>query len=109
MLKVQPAWAHVNSAEPATCQGELASPASGTQPSGLSHWAVKRTCMMSFEPSPASCARAPSCPELQMFTFAHDEVSCSVPAAWAAAAMTARSAAHSATHLDFRAIEGSLA
>ena len=81
MLNVQPACAQVNSAEPASCHGELAWPASGTQPSGLSHWAVKRTRIVSFEPSPASWARAPSCWELQMFTFAHEVVSCSAPAA----------------------------
>src|SRR5687767_11776285 len=124
MLNVQPAWAQVNSAEPASCQGDEASPASGTQPSGLSHWAVKRTLIVSLEPSPASCARAPSCPALQMFTFAHEDVSCSVPgcsvpgcsmvacsvpAARAGTAVTARSAALSATNLDLRGIGGSLA
>ena len=34
MLKVQPAWLQVYSAEPAGCQGEVAAPLSGTQPSG---------------------------------------------------------------------------
>ena len=43
--KVQPACCQVNSAEPASCHGEVDCPASGTQPSGLSHWAVKRTCI----------------------------------------------------------------
>ena len=65
----------MNSAEPASCHGEVASPESGTQPSGLSHCAVKRTAIRVVEPSPASCARAPSWVGLQMFTFAHDDVS----------------------------------
>ena len=73
--KVQPACCQVNSAEPASCHGEVALPDSGTQPSGLSHWAVKRTAIRSLEPSPASCARAPSWVGLQMFSFAHVDVS----------------------------------
>ena len=105
MLKVQPAWAHVNSAEPASSQGDAAWPASGTQPSGLSHSALKRTRIVSFEPSPASCARTPSCEALQMFTFAQEGVSSSSSAASAGTAVTARSAAPSATNLDLRGIE----
>ena len=37
-----------------SCHGEVDSPGRGTHPSGLSHWAVKRTCISSAEPSPAS-------------------------------------------------------
>ena len=67
MLKVQPAWPQVYSAEPADCHGEVAAPPSGAQPSGESHCAVKRTERSDLEPSPASCARAPSCVALQTF------------------------------------------
>ena len=67
MLKVQPAWLQVYSAVPAGCQGEVAAPPSGAQPFGESHCAVKRTDRSDFEPSPASCARAPSWVALQMF------------------------------------------
>src|SRR5918995_1171464 len=104
MLNVQPAWAQVNSAEPASCQGELAWPASGTQPWGLSHSALKRTFIVFVEPSPASWARTPSCVALQMFTFAHEGASSSVSAARAGTAVMARSAAPSATNLDLRGI-----
>ena len=45
------------------------------QPLGESHWAVKRTDMSDFVPSPASCARAPSWVALQTFVCAHEEVS----------------------------------
>jgi hypothetical protein len=65
----------VYSPEPADCQGEVAAPFNGFQPDWLSHWAVKRTLMSPVVPSPANCARAPSCPPPQALTFAHDEAS----------------------------------
>jgi hypothetical protein len=107
--KVQPAWPQVYSAEPADCQGELAEPASGTHPLGLSHWAVKRTCMSPVEPSPATWARTPSCEGLQMLTFAQEEVSCSDPAvpgttkAAAAATLSASARLGRARHDRFQA------
>src|SRR5918998_6877056 len=78
MLNVQPAWPHVNSAEPASCHGDVAAPLSGTHPLGLSHWAVKRTDIADFEPSPASWARAPSWVGEQTLTCAHDWATCAL-------------------------------
>src|SRR6185295_2268400 len=82
---------HVNSAEPASTQGELALPDSGTHPSGLSHSALKRTAIRSLEPSPGSCARDPA------------------PLAGTAIAAAPRMAAPSARALHLRTIRGSLA
>jgi hypothetical protein len=44
-----------------------------------------------------------------MFTFAHEEVSCSVAAAWADGAVVASRAAAKTANLDLRGITGSLA
>src|SRR5215218_8912013 len=102
MLKVQPACSQVYSAEPALCHGLLDAPSSGTQPPvGLSHCAVKRTDISAEDPSPASCARAPSCVGLQMFTLAHDEASCS-GAAEAGATRQATTAAERANGVRIR-------
>ena len=73
MLNVQPACPQVYSAEPADCDGDVDAPPSATQPFGLSHCAVNRTDIWEVEPSPASCALAPSCVELQTLSRAHDE------------------------------------
>src|SRR5215213_3762356 len=97
MLNVQPAWLHVNSAEPADCQGDVAAPPSGTQPFGESHCAVKRADTSDFEPSPASCARAPSWVALQTFACAHEELSCSP--VWACATPVPSSTAQMAVSM----------
>src|SRR5215212_1075531 len=97
MLKVQPAWPQVYSAEPADCQGETAAPCSGTQPSGESHCAVKRTARSDLLPSPASCARAPSWVALQTFVWTQDELSCSP--VWACATPVPTSTAQMAVNV----------
>jgi hypothetical protein len=90
-LYVQPAWPHVNSAEPAGCHGDEAAPATGVQPAGLSHCTVNRTDICEAEPLPASCARAPSWVGLQMFTCAQEELRLSP--VWALAAPAPATAA----------------